>query len=89
MSKRKAHVKNVFPPGWDEKRVRAVIDYYESQSEEEEHEEITRILDDADFKVMRIPMALVPEVEKLLHRSRSTGKAKATNAGRSRKDKVA
>lgn len=89
MSKRKAHARDVFPPGWDEKRVRAVIDYYDSQSEDEELEEITRILDDADFRVMRIPLALVPEVEKLLHRSRNAGNAKAANAGRSRKDKVA
>jgi len=27
--------KNVFPPGWDEKCVRQVLDYYEKQTEEE------------------------------------------------------
>lgn len=84
MIKRRVRVKNVFPPGWDEKRVRAVIDHYESQSEDEELEEITRMLDDADFKVMRIPLALVPEVEKLLHRSKKTRKAKAADSGRAR-----
>lgn len=27
--------KNQFPPGWDEQRVRRVIDYYQTQSEDE------------------------------------------------------
>lgn len=27
--------KNRFPPGWDEERVRLVIEHYESQSDEE------------------------------------------------------
>ena len=26
---------NKFPPGWDEKRVQRVIDYYENQTEDE------------------------------------------------------
>ena len=26
---------NEFPPGWDEKRVQSVIDYYENQTEDE------------------------------------------------------
>ena len=26
---------NKFPPGWDEKRVQSVIDYYENQTEDE------------------------------------------------------
>lgn len=27
--------KNIFPPGWDEQRVREVLDHYENQNEEE------------------------------------------------------
>jgi hypothetical protein len=31
----KPKAKTQFPPGWDEKRVRRVLEHYENQSEEE------------------------------------------------------
>ena len=92
MSKAKNRVQNSFPPGWDEARVRSVIDYYDKQSEDDEVEEITRMLDEADFRVMRIPVALVPEVEKLLRTSKPTaksGRRSATKPKRSRAAKAA
>ena len=31
---------NIFPPGWDEQRVRRILDYYESPSEDDVLEEL-------------------------------------------------
>lgn len=92
MSKAKSRVQNSFPPGWDEARVRSVIDYYDKQSEGDEAEEITRLLEESDFRVMRIPVALVPEVEKLLRATKPIGKSgrrSATKPKRSRTAKAA
>ena len=57
---------NDFPPGWDEERVNKVLDYYESQSEDEALAEINAAFDGADYSVMLIPNKLVPAVRSLL-----------------------
>ena len=57
---------NDFPPGWDEERVNKVLDYYESQSEDEVLAEINAAFEDADYSVMLIPKKLVPAVKALL-----------------------
>lgn len=85
MKKSRAKSGNDLPAGWDLSRVRGVIDFYDSQTAEEEAEEITRLLDESDFKLMRIPVALVPQVEKLLDRSRSSSKPKKKGAPSTRK----
>ena len=38
---------NKFPPGWDEQRVREVLDYYEHQTDEEASTEHEAVLDSA------------------------------------------
>src|SRR5439155_4397477 len=56
---RKRNKKQKYPPGWNEKRVREVIAYYENQTEEEqlaEHEAAHR---GANITVMAIPTKLV------------------------------
>jgi len=53
-----------FPPGWDEQRVRRVLEHYESQSEEEAVAE-----DEAGVSastVMNVPKELVPTVRELI-----------------------
>jgi hypothetical protein len=53
-----------FPPGWDEQRVRRVLEHYESQSEEEAVAE-----DEAGVStstVMNVPEELVPRVRELI-----------------------
>jgi hypothetical protein len=54
-----------FPAGWDERKVRRVISYYEKQSEEEAARE-----DEAALKssktVMSVPRDLVPKVRELI-----------------------
>ena len=58
-----------YPRGWDEARVRRVLDYYDSQSDEEAAAEI-----DAAFEstTMEVPVALVPTVRQLIAKRKST-----------------
>jgi hypothetical protein len=59
--------KSQYPKGWDEARVRKVIDYYDRQSEEEEAAEIERLLKRKDeSSMMLVPSALVPEFRKMI-----------------------
>ena len=63
-----------YPGGWDEARIRRVLDYYESQSDEEAAAEI-----DAAFEstTMEVPVALVPVVRELIAK-RKSARARAT-----------
>ncbi len=61
--------KNRFPPGWDEARVRDVIEHYESQTDDELAAEIEAAFDDPSQTVMVIPNDLVPAVRALLAES--------------------
>jgi len=58
--------KNRFPFGWDEARVRTVLEHYEQQTEDEAVAE-----DEAAFRargqtVMVVPRGLVPAITKLI-----------------------
>jgi hypothetical protein len=69
----KKRVESRFPPGWDEQRVRDVLEHYETQTEEEAVAE-----DEAAFAnstMMAIPPALVPEVRELIARHEREQKA--------------
>jgi hypothetical protein len=57
---------NNFPPGWDEERVNRVLEYYESQSEDEALAEAKAAFENANYSVMLIPNELVPAVRTLL-----------------------
>ena len=57
---------NIYPEGWDEKRVRSVIDYYENQTEEEAIDEYEAAFADPTQTAMMVPRALVPEVMALI-----------------------
>lgn len=58
--------KNRFPPGWDEIRVRRLIEHYENQTEEEAVAEDEAAFEDQRYTVMVIPRDLVPAVRKLI-----------------------
>jgi hypothetical protein len=58
--------KNEFPSGWDEKRVRDVLEHYENQSEEQAVAEDEAVLEDTSQTIMAIPNDLVPEVRELI-----------------------
>ena len=56
-----------YPPGWDDERVRSVLEYYESQTEDEavaEHEAAYE--DNPHYTMMDIPHELVPAVRELI-----------------------
>ena len=60
--KRESH----FPPGWDAERVRRVLEYYESQTEDEAVAEDEAAYEDPKYTMMAIPKDLVPAVRELL-----------------------
>lgn len=57
---------NEFPSGWDERRVREVLDYYENQTDEEAAAEHEAALSRPEHTLMPIPHELVPLVHQLL-----------------------
>ena len=59
-----------FPSGWDEARVKRVIDHYESQSEAEAVAEDESALELQDQTIMEIPNDLVPIVRELIAKRR-------------------
>ena len=56
----------VFPPGWNEERVRRVLSHYESQSEDEAVAEDEAAAEEAADTVMTVPKPLVPAVRELI-----------------------
>jgi len=56
-----------FPPGWDDARVKQVIQHYDSQSEDEAVAEDDAAFD-ASQTVMNVPPELVPEIRRLIAR---------------------
>jgi len=55
-----------FPPGWDEARVRRVLDHYESQAEDEAVAEDEAATEGVADTVMTVPKPLVPAVRELI-----------------------
>ena len=60
-----------FPPGWDNPRVREVLAHYESQTEEEQADEIEAALDEEGTTMIAVPDELADEVRALIARKRS------------------
>jgi len=67
----KAMNKNVYPPGWDEKRVRKVLEYYENQSDEQAVAEDEAAYEAPSETMMAVPVDLVPAVRELIAKRRS------------------
>jgi len=67
-----------YPRGWNEARVRRVLDYYDSQSDEEAAAEIDAA---CESTTMEVPVALVPTVRQLIakRKSRRTSRTKTPN----------
>jgi hypothetical protein len=53
---------NKFPLGWDEKRVRQTIEYYDSLSEDEAVAEDEAAFDNKDQAFIQVPLELLPLV---------------------------
>ena len=61
-----------FPPGWDEARVKRVLDHYESQSDEEALAEDEASFEQTTDTTMTVPTELVPVVRELIQKHRRT-----------------
>lgn len=70
---------NRFPKGWNEERVREVLEHYENQTEEEAVAEAEAALSDPNCAVMAIPHELVPAVQRLIVRYEAKRKASPGN----------
>lgn len=57
---------NRFPPGWDENRVRRLLDHYESQTQDEAVAEDEAAFEDRTQSVIEVPIDLVPAVRDLI-----------------------
>ncbi len=55
-----------FPPGWDEERVRRVLEHYESQTDEEAVAEDEAAFEATTHTAVEIPVELLPAVRELL-----------------------
>jgi hypothetical protein len=63
--------RNRFPKGWDEARVREVLEHYENQTEDEAVAEDEAAFCSREQAVVIVPKKLVPAITKLI-RSRET-----------------
>ena len=59
-----------FPPGWDEARVRQVLEHYEQQSDDEAVAEDQAAYESTTHTAIEVPVDLVPAVRELLAKRR-------------------
>ena len=57
-----------FPPGWDEDRVRRILEHYEAQTDSEAVAEDEAAYESTTHTMMAVPVALVPQVRELIAR---------------------
>jgi len=60
-----------FPPGWDEERVRRVLEHYESQTDEEAVAEDEAACEATTPPVMDVPIELVPTIRELIAKKKA------------------
>ena len=58
-----------FPPGWDDKRVREVLELHDRQTEDEQFAAIEAAREAEGTTLISVPTELVPEVRALLART--------------------
>lgn len=63
--------KSKFPPGWDEDRVRRVLEHYESQVDDAAVAEDEAAYESTDHTTMEVPVDLVPAVRDLIAKRRA------------------
>ena len=59
-----------FPPGWDEERVRRVLEHYDAQADDEAVAEDEAAFDETTHTAMEVPVDLVPRVRELIAKHR-------------------
>jgi len=63
-----------FPSGWNEARVRRVLEHYERQTEDEAVAEDEAAFRSRDQAIVVVPKRLVPAITRLIERQAPTGK---------------
>jgi len=63
---------DLFPKGWDEERVRRVLEHYEDQTPEEALAEDQAAYEDLTQTMMEVPVELVPEVRDLIAKRKAS-----------------
>jgi len=58
--------KQVFPPGWDAEKVRALAEYYDNQSDEEAIAEAEAALETEGQTLVMVPSELMPTIRALI-----------------------
>ena len=66
--KTRKKIKQVFPPGWNERKVRAVIRHYDRLTDEELAQEIATAPEVSEETLISVPTKLLPAVRKLISR---------------------
>ena len=66
----KKKVKQEYPAGWDEDRVRKLAEHYDNQTDDEAAAEIEAALNDKNETLMMVPTELVPEIVKIINKKR-------------------
>jgi hypothetical protein len=59
-----------YPPGWDEERVRRLLEHYETQSDDEAVAEDEAAYEATTHTAMNVPVELVPMVRELIAKRR-------------------
>ena len=65
-------MKSKYPKGWNEKRVKKVLEHYESQSEEEAVAEDEAAYDHDGRTTMEVPNDLVPTIRELIAKRKAS-----------------
>jgi len=60
-----------FPPGWNEERVKKVLEHYESQTDAEAVAEDEAAFENRDQAIMEVPHELVPAIRELIAKHKS------------------
>ena len=60
-----------FPKGWDEERVRRLVEHYESQTEEQAVAEDEADFEDESHTFVDVPNELLPEIRRIIARHRA------------------
>ncbi len=59
------------PQGWDDSRVRKILDHYESQTDDAAAAEDQEAFESTTHTAMEVPIELVPEVRNLIAKRRA------------------
>jgi hypothetical protein len=65
----KRKMKNLYPKGWDARRVADVLDYYENRTEEAAAADIEEALAAQEEAIVIVPRKLVPAIRRLVARA--------------------